>query len=236
MELLELYNKTRPIPKELQLYNKYTYGATLGLIEVRYLDVNDVFDKDTPITRYISENGQVLLFPVRVNDTITTIITRPLTTEVLASKKGGRPLTLGGAKFPYGIDLLRKEFKFGDPIIIVEGIGDLLGLKMINEQYDVIAIQSNSISKEYVDVLTSITNNFILLLDNDDAGRQGTYRVERDLKAEGASVVKLDQYVALKDTGDIVDKVMEVNRKGEGVEELTIIVNYYHALLKQYIK
>ena len=52
------------------------------------------------------------------------------------------PLKLGSNSFPYNLGNLSKDFKYGDAIILVEGVADLAGLKLLDPTLNIVAMQS----------------------------------------------------------------------------------------------
>lgn len=224
-----IYDLAHEIPERLQYYNKYTWLAYNKIIECRYLDINDAMTLDLSLNSYISEMGVILLFPNRIGTTITDVFIRGINTKDM-------PLKLGSNHFPFNIGNLKEDFKFGDTIILVEGVTDIGGLKVISPDINVISLQSNSISTEHLQLLTQITDNFILLLDSDSAGIKGANITKRKLEKEGAKVKIVEQYGKLKDTGDIVDILMTYLKSDKHSEEikarLQLISSYYKLQLK----
>ena len=69
-----------------------------------------------------------------------------------------------------------------------------------------------------------LTNNIIVALDNDDAGRIGTKNTMKNLS--NLNTYKFKHYKTLKDTGDLV----ELEMKGD--KELGLIVNSYKSQIR----
>lgn len=74
-----------------------------------------------------------------------------------------------------------------------------------------LGIMTSHLSKSQVDILTSLTNKFILMLDNDEAGKQGQSYAKHQLK--GNRILELDCDISLKDAGDLVTLEMKNRRK-----------------------
>lgn len=224
--LNKLYQQARPVPTELAYTNKYTFSASLRLIEVKYLDINDALTQgDNKLSGFIAEYGQVLLFPNLINGTLTDI--------TLRSMDGRGHLKLGSTQFPYNVGNLRKDFRYGDPIYLVEGIGDLVMMKLIDPDLDIIAMQTSAMGKRQIDFLKDITNNFILIRDNDIAGERGARNMGYTFKHFGVNLEVYNQFHELKDTGQILELVLEntITPSDDLVDKITLYSKYYKAII-----
>lgn len=202
MGLSKLWGMARPIPKELELVNKYTWLGVNNLLPVKYLDLNDtIIQPDIAIKNYLIKNEAVLLFPNTVNNIIVNLYIYPLYNK-------GKPLKLGVEMLPYNIGKLREDFKYGDPLILVEGIGDLAALKLMDTELDVVAMCSSKLSLTQVEFLSHITNNIIVIPDNDDAGNTGFTKMWYQFRDFKINAVSIDQFRYFKDVGDFLDKVV----------------------------
>lgn len=219
MNLLELYNKAHDIPEALKNKTKYTFMAFHKIIPARYLDINDTLTEDLPISGYINNHISVLLMPNIVNGTIVDIFVKPMVSK-------GAPLRLVESPLPYGIGNLRKDFKYGDPLILVEGIGDYGALKFIDRNIDVVAMGTNDIPAAMYKVYASITNNIIIIPDADAAGYSQVKKVTSTLKKYDVNVSLLKQYSTLKDTGEILDRIVDNSVSNE---LLLLIADYYRS-------
>jgi len=222
MSIEELYKLGHLIPESLKNKNKYTWLAYNNLIEIKYLDVNDIFKHKTPINNFVVEHGSVLLIPNIINGKLAD-----LTIKALNSK---HILKFNNVNLPYNIGNL-ENFRYGDPLIIVEGIADVGGFKLIDPKIPVVALRTNSISKDAYKVYESITNNIILLLDNDKAGNTQIAKLQLKLKEIGIHSTVVNQYNTIKDTGDIADLFMQYEKTKDKaiLSELNNINIYYKA-------
>jgi hypothetical protein len=95
----------------------------------------------------------------------------------------------------------------------------------------VVALRTNSISKDAYKVYESITNNIILLLDNDKAGNTQIAKLQLKLKEIGIHSTVVNQYNTIKDTGDIADLFMQYEKTKDKaiLSELNNINIYYKA-------
>jgi len=227
MDLVELYNMAHELPEKLQFHNKYTWLIFNGIVEARYLDINDAITKNILIGSYIKSKGIILLFPSKVNGVITDIYVRALDSKET-------PLKLGPNKLPFGIGLLQDNFKYGSQLILVEGISDLGALKLMKPDINVISIQSNSISKDLAKFLSTITNHFIILFDNDSAGIKGSSISRWRLNDLDCNVNIVNQHGTLKDAGDVLDIISAYLKRPtqELKDKIELISEYYNFQLK----
>lgn len=98
---------------------------------------------------------------------------------------------------------------FGQPIILVEGH---LDRDTMSEFYpNVLALTTNKISNTQKEILTYLSNKFILMLDNDEAGRIGTKDAYYKLK--GCKIQEIKHLANMKDAGDL--NKLEFTNKSE---------------------
>ena len=230
MNLQTLYNKAKPILEEDKLLNKYTYLAYHDILEGRYLSVNDLPNLDTKLASYIAEHSKVIIFPSYVNGEILSMVVRPMVTT-------GVPLTVGSSNLPFYIGNIRKDFKYGDPIILVEGIGDVGGLKLIYPELDIIPLNSSSLAKHHYEVIASLTHNVILIPDNDKAGKSNAYKMKKEFAKYDISLQVVPQLNNFKDTGEVVDLLIKYskNKNQHTKEQINIFKLYYTAALSTVI-
>lgn len=114
------------------------------------------------------------------------------------------------------------DFKYGMPIVLVEGLKDCLAMQSIYPF--AIAMQTNRLNKGLRMVLKQITNNLVMLYDNDDAGRKGAFYDSKDL-ASDFKCVRLRHYVydsrkhkVFKDIGELFEV---------GIFERPYVIDYY---------
>lgn len=230
MSINKLYDTARPVPESLYGKNKYTYFSQYNIVPCKYLDVNDILtNPNVQLKNFITEFEQILLFPNYVNGVLTDITIRSI--------NGRGHLKLGSNQFPYNIGNLSESFRYGDTLYIVEGIGDLIAIKLINPNINIIAMQSSSLPKQYFEMLKSITNNFVLLHDNDEAGESGSIKMKREFAKHS---LNLDSYPPLnlynmKDAGDLLDKIIEYHKNPipSLLQQIKVIQQYYEIILRK---
>ena len=220
MNIEELYSLGRPIPKELKDKDKYLWLAFNGILEMKYLDVNDIFNKQTLINNFVVEYGPVLLIPNFVDKQMVDLIVKSVT--------GKKIKQFNKANMPYNIGKLN-NFKYGDPLVIVEGVADLGGLKLIDPEINVVALKTNTISKAMYSFYESITDNIIIMLDADETAKKQTSILQRNLGKLGIRTTVIEQYGSLKDTGEIVELIMSYQKtKDASVLSTLNNINLYY--------
>lgn len=153
--------------------------------------------KDLDVPEYMKEflrfHNEALMIANIINDKVISIVLRSINTKKEFQKIGVSKNML------YGLGQLDENFKFGTPIILVEGHLDRDTLSGIYR--NVLAITTNKISNTQADILKSLTNRFILMLDNDEAGRAGTKDAYYKLK--GCRITEIEHLANMKDCGDL---------------------------------
>lgn len=199
-DLKKLFNIGRPITKDsnfpyIHLAYKYNISnyrlITSGelIVKGRTLDIPDY------ITQFILYNNEVLMIACIVDSKVINIVFRSI--------RGDKEfMKLGNTKgMFYGLGDLDVNFKYGDPIILVEGHLDRD--VMCNMFYkNTLAIMTNQLSKLQIKLLEGLTNKIILMLDNDEAGKVGTRIIKSQLK--NFRINEIIPHLYIKDAGDIL--------------------------------
>jgi 5S rRNA maturation endonuclease (ribonuclease M5) len=221
MTIKELYQAARVIPDELKFHNKYTWLAHHNVIEARYLDINDTFRLVTPINDYIKKFDAVLLIPNFVNGWMVDLVIKPLYTKESM-------LTFDFKHLPFGIGELRSDFKYGNPLYLVEGIADWAALKLIKPDLDVIAIRSNSIPKDMYTLYASLTNKIILIPDSDNAGHSQIKNIKNNFSKLNTDLYCVEQFSTMKDTGELIDLLMKFEKTSDtNIKDMIDITKEY---------
>jgi len=228
MTTKELYQKASEITTSLKFKNKYTWAAFHKLINARVFTLNEAFKNQTPLNDFVKSNGSIMIFP--------TIVNGKMTGSIIRSIENGAILKYKSVNMPYGIGKLRKDFKYGDPIFIVEGIADYAAIKLLGKDIDVVAMQTVEISHALYELYSSVTNNIILIPDNDERGQIAVKRMKYKLKGLGVNVNVINQYGMMKDTGELLELAMMVDRTDSSSlkEELALIASYYRHQINLY--
>jgi hypothetical protein len=224
MDMQELYDLAHEVPEHIKDENKYAWLGYHKAIEMRYIDINDSLTHKTPINGFINDNAEVLLIPNIINNEIVDLSIKALNSKkILVYNKY--------MNFPYNIGNL-DGFKYGDPLVLVEGIADLAGIKLIRPDLHVVALKTNDIPKGMYEFYASLTNRIILLLDNDDAAKKQISRIMARLKEKGINVENADQLDSLKDTGEIIEYIMKykISKDELAKEKVQLAKEYYNAI------
>lgn len=103
------------------------------------------------------------------------------------------------------------------PLVICEGCKDCMVLKRF---YPYVLANNTSSMGLNADILSNISNKFLLAYDNDDAGRDGMIRDKRILRNKGLIVDSLDIRGSFKDCADHIrsprefrDLIKQMKRK-----------------------
>ena len=190
--------------------NKYKHYRLISSGEIMIKAKN--IDVPQFVKAFIMNNGNVLMMANIISGKVVGLTFRTI--------EGPKDfLTWGNNKGNfYGLGQLNQNFKYGDPIILVEG---LLDCDVIKQYYpNTMAVLTSGLTKNQVAVLTRLTNNVILMLDNDEAGQQGTYLSERALQGK-CNVRKFNHFQGVKDPGDLI--TMQIKKD----ENYDLIEAYY---------
>lgn len=230
MDLEQLYNLAKPLTYTDAFLNKYTFLAYNNIIEAKYLSVNNLPQLDTKLSSYIAQHSKILLFPSIIDGKIDTMVVRPMLTN-------GTPLTLTSGKLPFNIGNINKDFKYGDPLILVEGLADIGGLKLIDSTLNIISFNSSALANQYYEIVASLTYNVILVPDKDKAGEISVKKTRKEFKKFNISLKVVEQFQDLKDTGDIVELLLQYTKtdnkqvKQTIKQKLELIKVYYKTAL-----
>ena len=99
----------------------------------------------------------------------------------------------------YGFDMIDSNFRYGDWIVIVEGLYDADVLRSIYP--NVLAMQTSNVNSLQGEILLSMSNKFIVAFDSDTAGNVGFDKAYHRLKRDNTIVQKLQVYGNDKDVG-----------------------------------
>lgn len=173
------------------------------------------------VMSFVSNNNEVLMMANIIAGKVVGLTFRTIT--------GPKDfLTWGNNKGNfYGLGMLDSDFKYGTPIILVEGLMDC---DVVKQYYNnTMAVLTSGLTKNQVAVLTRLTNKVILMLDNDDAGKKGTKSSLRAI-SDVCDVKTFTHYPTLKDAGDIIK--LEINKD----PSYEMVNNYYKMSINNMIR
>ncbi len=216
----ELWKIGHPVPEDYRA-NKYCLLAQKHP-NYRLVMLNDILQNKeitlpTFVTSFIAREGAAIM--------IGNIVRGRCISVLLRSVKQKAFIDVGYSKGVfYGIGQLGENFKYGTPIVVVEGIADCDALKEIYPA--VIAVKSSSLSLLQVSLLASLTNKVIIALDNDTAGEKGARLAEGRLHKLGVHTMTI-KHPREKDSGSIYDYLYLGNKtKSEEIK------NDYQVLIR----
>ncbi len=146
------------------------------------------------LVQFMSFHGEAIMMANIIANKVINIVFRSINTNKEFMKVGNMKSTF------YGLGKLSKDFKYGDTILLVEGHLDRDMMSTIFP--NTLGIMTSHLSKNQVELLKGLTNKFILMLDNDEAGKKGQSYAKYQLK--GCKISELKHDISLKDAGDLV--------------------------------
>ena len=187
-------------------FNKQNYRLiTSGELLIRGKDL------DIPqfLIQFMSFHNEAVMIANIIEDKVISIVFR-------STDKNKEFIKVGTTKSSfYGLGELSKDFKYGTPIVLVEGHLDRDMMATIYP--NTLGIMTSHLSKSQIKILNYLTNKFILMLDNDEAGREGQKSAKYQLK--GNKLMELVHYNKLKDAGDLVKLDITNHRLYEEIVE-----------------
>lgn len=120
----------------------------------------------------------------------------------------------------YGYDMMDSNFKYGDWIVITEGLYDADTLRVLYP--NVLSTQTSGLNSLQANILKSMSDKFIFAFDSDEAGERGFTKAVSRL---GVDIKKLPIFGKDKDVG-----VME--EKKNSLLEYNERVDFYKSALK----
>ena len=225
-KIQKIIESSREIPKSLLTFDKYTFAASLGLEDIRFLNINDTLQSDTGINPYISANGEVLVFPNYLFGELVSVFVKPL-----RNKKSF--LKLGNFDIPMYLSNIQ-DIKYGDFLYLVEGIADYISIKLLcGPNINVIPMMSSSLSDKQLKLVSSLTNNIVIISDNDEAGRISYFKMRKELVKYGVTLKQIKPPKEYKDAGDVLDIVKSYKEGNlENKSEIEYLKSYYRTSIE----
>lgn len=162
---------------------------------LRYGDINKLGLKNslTPFHHNFIKNmgGAVLVIFNTLNNKPVSCVFRGITEKEF--------IDYSALQSMYGFDMIDSNFKYGDWIVIVEGLFDADVLRSVYP--NVFAMQTSNVNSLQGEILLSMTNKFIVAFDSDTAGSVGYDKAYHRLKRDNTVVQKLQVYGSDKDVG-----------------------------------
>lgn len=222
--LKAIFNLGRPITEDSKFpyihlaykYNKQNYRLISSgelFIRGKHLDI------PTYLYQYMSYHNEAIMIANIICDKVVSLVFRSINTNKEFMKVGTTRSTF------YGLGELSKDFTYGKPILLVEGHLDRDMMATIYP--NTLGVMTNSLSNSQVELLKGLTNSFILMFDNDEAGIKGQRYAK--YKLSGNRIYELKHDSSLKDAGDLV-KLSMTNKL-----DYDLILNRYKLQLDLYV-
>ena len=209
----DIFNLAKPIDKKKNKYECFAKMYSLNNYRVITSGELLIRGKDLNIPTYIKEfvknNNEVLLLANYVGDEVSGIIYRGIEEKSFINHGFGK------GNF-YGIGDLDPTFKYGDLIVLVEGTIDRDVCNNLITK-NCLSILTSSVSYNQAKVLKYLTNKVLLLLDNDEAGNNGTKQTKKKLNSLGIAVKVIKKSNKIKDLGDIADMMMKNDKSYQSI-------------------
>lgn len=198
-----LYNISREITQATIDSDDYTYLACIAnLNNIRALssgemiNYKDSFKYYSYIPKFIDRNNEVvLIFNMYKNIPIGCTIRSTSTHDFIdVGNTGG---------IFYNLCNMSPNFRYGDPITIVEGPKDCETYKRVFNDKNCIAMMTSNTTSGQLQVLRLLTNNIILANDNDDAGKKAQ-KAFTSYNNKFFKINKLNHPDDMKDFGDLI--------------------------------
>ena len=212
-----------------KMLNKYTYfGNEFKAPHYRIINIGKIVHEgiksktDLPeyVHKFIGQHGELLM--------VANIVEKYVPMLQLRTIRGDKAFSVYGSqtKLFYGLGMIPKDFKYGDWILICEGLMDTdvargLGIPSLG-------MMTSNLTGMQLEILKLLTNKVILCYDNDKPGRIGYKKDSKVLKELGFEVKCLIQYQDMKDLGDL----MQLKYEGQDFE-FRVAFQYYQTMVKQ---
>ena len=143
--------------------------------------------------QFFAEAGATVAIFNEINGKLISVVFRAITEKAFMDYSLTYSL--------YGYDMLPDDFKYGDYLILTEGIYDADALRQLYPS--TVAMLTSNITVMQSEILKSLTNRFIVAFDADDAGEAG---FKTALKRLGTDIKRLKVYQGDKDIGVMEEK------------------------------
>lgn len=181
--------------------NKYLYYINNYESQYKVISATQALNSGTKlpefIIEYLHKNGDCVLIPNIIKNRIYSITCRNIQGKKQFLKIGDVSHTL------YNLGNLPQDFRYGTPLVLVEGNLDCDSMKQIYP-YTVASLTS-TLSTNQIQLISSLTNKVIIAYDNDEAGQTGFYSTRKKLTNLGVTVLKFNHATNMHDLGDLID-------------------------------
>jgi hypothetical protein len=117
-----------------------------------------------------------------------------------------------------------EDFHFGCPIVLLEGVKDVESFSYLIGYPFVIGYLTSAVSPKLGLFLSSLTNKFLLVPDNDEVGKKCVYQSKKNLQRIHTQVKVFE--TKEKDFGDIFFSEDDVKKKEQVSMLVSILDNF----------
>lgn len=190
-------------------YTNYRVCTVADILRLKLFKSLSYYTKN-----FINDNGMFLII-------FNELAGKPIS-AVLRSIKVKEFSDLSQYRCLYGLDMLKDDFRYGDTILLSEGIYDADSFRPVF--HNSLAVLTSSVSPFQAEILCTMTDKFIVAMDSDTAGLGGFNKTEKRLKKVNSGIIvkRLNVYPKDKDLG----VMREVYNRGE-TDEYNMRYQYY---------
>ena len=213
-DYIDLYNKGYKIG-DIKPIEDQTYKVFLNSkMDIRVIDRQLLYQNPLAFQRigyFVAKNEFFYMVPIyTIEETIVGFILRGVFRKEYSSvsrdfidDKSKVPLMFGFNKHFAKLDSYSKCY----PIVVCEGCKDCMVLK---KYYPYVLANNTSSMGINAEILSNVSNKFLLAYDNDEAGRNGMKNDKRVLRNKGLIVDSLDIKDGFKDCADHISNPKEL--------------------------
>lgn len=221
-----LYNISREITEAKFDSDDYTYLTCIAnLNNFKQITSGEIVNYKDQLRAYIyngiiDQEEVVLMFNVYKNIPYGCTI---------RGKKNKKFIDIGntGGVF-YGLCDMDKNFRYGDPIVIVEGPKDCETYKKVFKDKNCLAMMTSNVSTTQLEVLKGLTNNIIWAADNDKPGKDALEKFKK-FNSKDFKINILKHPDDIKDFGDLIPLIRNDRQK------LKEFVNFYKIQINTFV-
>lgn len=199
---------------DLALRGNYANYRVINLADIYKLGIMKSFAGEGK--KFVNRNGEFLCIFNTLEDMPVGVVLRSL------KQKEFSDISINSV--PYGLDLIRQDFKFGDWLLVTEGAFDADSFRFLHK--DSLAVLTSTVTTTQADMLVSLTDKFIIAMDSDKAGGSGFQNSYNKIinRNPNAKILLMLMYPGDKDLG-IISEVY-----GDK-EALRLRIEYYQQFL-----
>lgn len=200
------FKRSEPIDVQNCRLNKYAFLAyRLNLQNYRLFGIGaaitmeqEGYEIPFKLREALKEEGKVLAVFNMIDGTCVQTTFRGISTKSFYTMKLG-------PSFPYGIGCFSNDFRYGDSIVVCEGMADRDTLAYCYP--NVIAVGNKRLNPFQLEIVKAMTNHVILAYDNDKTGQASYYKDKAKLFSHGIQTDLLLH--SGKDAGEVAELALQ---------------------------